>query len=61
MLEVVRGLSGPKDDSDDVVNYISVDNESKAKEEEGVDGLVGIVRCNISVADGGDGVDPPVD
>lgn len=50
----------PKDDFDDVVHHISIDDEPEAETEERVYGLLRVVGSDISVTDGRDCVDTPV-
>lgn len=61
MLEVVLHSARPQNLPDDVVDHVAVDDEAEAKAEDGVGGLLRIVGGDVSVADGRNRIDSPVE
>lgn len=58
--EVILNLGGPQDHSDNIIEHIAVNYECQNEAEEHVDNLDGILASNITITDGGHGVDSPI-
>jgi hypothetical protein len=61
VLEVVLYPARPQNLPDDVVDHVAVDDESEAKAEDGVGRFLRIVGSDVSIADGRDRIDSPVE
>lgn len=58
--ELILMLPGPQDYFHNLIDNVSVDHEPEAKAQYGIVGLDGVHRGDITVGDGCDGVDAPV-